>query len=293
MQGFLWRWSYHPGTWFTNGLTAGNGFVVAQPKKPLRWFASRLDTAARSLGSRFLRVFQRKPIWLLILLNQVFKSFQVTAALPITESQPESDNEGFINYFSGRWHHLKDHCVGPMVENTGYACLLTGAYYGLTYFDGGLWKGSNLLEIVTTATSFYSYFLGNGEWLSDPQVAMVASLNLRLSVKVLQQKSSRFPKFWMQTVFCIVSASLGSAGILAKCMPVPGGRYKNPWVQAAMLLPLTNMFFTAFWIIFIQNSGVAKGLEEKTLWVAIFKFFQKRSLGILALVLIFVLLAKI
>jgi hypothetical protein len=97
----------------------------------------------------------------------------------------------------------------------------------------------------------------------------------------------------MPTVFFIESASFGSAGMLAKYMPAPGGRYQNPWVQAAMLLPLTNMFFTAFWIIFIRNSGVAKCLEEEALYTAIVEFFQRRLPAILALALILVLLAKV
>jgi hypothetical protein len=241
-------------------------------------------------------VLKKKSIQGMILLNQAFKSFQVAAALPTPakpESKPKSDSEGLINYFVGLWHQLKDHLSGPMLENTFYAFLLTGTYYGLTYCDKGSWKESNLLEIATAITSSYTYFLGNGEWLSDAQITMVASLNFRLSVKVLQQKLSPFPKMWMPTVFFIESASVGSAGLLAKYMPAPGGRYENPWVQAAMLLPLTNLGSTAFWIVFVRNSGLAKHLEDNDLCAAISAFIQKWAYAILAVFLILVLLAKI
>lgn len=264
--------------------------------KSLYGLAHRIDSTAQFIESSFLGLLKKKTIQFMILLSQIFKSFQVTMASPIpaiTESLSTSNSEGFINYFAGQWHQLKDHISGPMVENTGYACLLTGMYYGLTRCDEGLWKGTNLLEIATIATASYSYFLGNEEWLSDPQVVMVASLNIRLGVKILQQKLSEFPKTWMPTVFFIESASFGSAGMLAKYMPAPGGRYKNPWVQAAMLIPLTNMFFTAFWIIFIRNPGVAKYLEEAALFAAIVECFQRRLPAILALALILVLLAKV
>ncbi|TVY18829.1 EST/SMG-like protein 2 [Lachnellula arida] len=271
-------------------------YVDGQQKESIIWLAHPFDSAARSVGSRFLGLLQNKTIWFMILLSRIFESIPVTAALPtpaITESQPKSDSEGFINYFAGQWHELKDHLSGPMVENTGYACLLTGTYYGLTLCDEGWWKGTNLLEIATTATSSYSYFLGNEEWLSGLQVFMVASLNIRLSVKILEQKLSEFPKTWMPTAFFIESASFGSAAMLVKYMPAPGGRYQNPWVQAAMLLPLTNMCFTAFWITFIRNPGVANRLEEEALFAAIVEFFQRRLPAILALTLILLLLAKV
>ncbi len=302
LRGLLWSEGYLPGTWCMDEKIGEDetyhelAYVDGQQKESILWLAHRIDSAARSVGSSFLGLLQKKTIRSMLLLSQISKAFQVTAALPIpaiTESQPKSDSEGFINYFAAQWHQLKDHLSGPMVENTGYACLLTGTYYGLTHCDEGLWKGTNLLEIATTATSSYSYFLGDGEWLSDPQVVMVASLNIRLSVKILQQKLSEFPKTWMPTVFLIESASFGSAGMLAKYMPAPGDRYQNPWVQAAMLLPLTNMFFTAFWIIFIRNPGVARRLEEEALFAAIIAFFQRRLPAILALALILVLLAKV
>jgi hypothetical protein len=97
----------------------------------------------------------------------------------------------------------------------------------------------------------------------------------------------------MPTVFCIESASVGLAGMLAKYIPTLGGRYENPWVQAAMLLPLTSLFFTASWIIFIRNSGLAKHLQEKDLCAAIVGFLQKWLLAVLAWLLILVLLAKV
>jgi hypothetical protein len=302
MRGLSWTKSYYSSSWFTNEKISEDekyhelASMTAQRKERNHWLTSRIGSVPRFVRSSFLGMLQKKTVRSMVLLNQVFKSFRITAAVPIsamTESQPKSDSEGFINYFAGQLHQLRDHLSGPMVENTGYACLLTGIYYGLTRCHEGSWEGANLLEIATTITSSYSYYFGNGEWLSDPQVAMVASLNFRLSVKILQQKLSRFPKTWMPTVFCIESASFGSAGMLAKYMPTPGGRYENPWVQAAMLLPLTNLFFTSSWIIFVRNSGLAKHLEEKDLCAAIVEFFQKWLLAVLALLLILVLLAKV
>jgi hypothetical protein len=325
LRGILWADGYYPDSWFSNDKIDEEekyhevASMTTDRKERILWLAHRVASGAKWTASAILAALQNKTFRSMALLTQISKFFPVTLASAInktnstateTNPQPDSNGNGPSQYFRHVWHQLRDEHSGPIIENTTVAAVLSSSYFIITHLDDGpksrtpilplsrasaskSWLKADLLPIATAFISACTLYLGNGKLESDWQLAMLATHNLSLSIKFIQQKLSKFPKTKKPAEFIMASTSLSSTWLLTKFFSVDEGRYKNPLVQAAMFLPLTNLFLTVFWIRFIRNYGVAKALEEGDLIAAIRAFWQKRSYAIIAVVLILWLLAKI
>ncbi|PQE05351.1 telomerase-binding est1a protein [Rutstroemia sp. NJR-2017a BVV2] len=325
MRGLLWAATCFPETWFRDEKTDEEAkyhkvaSMTTDRKERILWLAHRIASDAKWTASAIPAALQNKAFRSIALLTQVTRFFPVTLASVInkknstateTNTKHESDGKGPNQYFRHLWHQLRDEHSGHIIENTIIAAVLSSSYIIITYLDDGIksrtpilplsgasasksWLKADLLPIATAFISACALYLGNGTLESDLQLAMIATHNLCLSIKFIQQKFSEFPKTKKPAEFIIASLSLSLTGLLTKFFSVDEGRYKNPLVQAAMFLPLTNLFLTVFWIRFIRNWGVAKALEEGNLITAIRAFWQKRSYTIIAAVLSLWLLAKV
>jgi len=129
--------------------------------------------------------------------------------------------------------------------------------------------------------------------MSNVAVAILGSFNIALCAKNLHQKISSFPISGKGTAYVIVMASFLASGAQTNYMPAQEGRYQNPWAQAAMLLPLNTLAFTAFWLVFVRDTGVAQGLEEGRLHRPIVGFLQRRFIGFFALAIALIILGRI
>jgi hypothetical protein len=298
-----------------------DGDTFSLPHKDDRSLPEEYISGPSWTGNAILAALRNKNLRSMVLLSQLLKSFPVTLASAIsvvnsTSTEATSHVEGYGNgpsqYFRYLWLQLRDKHSGPIIENTTVAAVLSSSYFIITYLDDRpesstpilplshssapkSWVQADLLPIATAFISASTLYLGNGKLESDWQLAMLATHNLCLSIRFIQQKLSKFPKTQKPVEFIMASTSLLSTGLLTKFFPVNEGRYKNPLVQAAMFLPLTNLFITVFWIRFIRNYGVATALEEGQghLIAATHAFWQRRSYSIIAVVLILLLLAKV
>ncbi|KAL5329581.1 hypothetical protein ACEPPN_003095 [Leptodophora sp. 'Broadleaf-Isolate-01'] len=325
MRGLLRAENYFPETWFTDEKIDEKekyhevASMPANRKIRILWPTHRIVSVAVWTASAILTAFHNKAFRSMAFLTHVFKHFPVTLASGInktnstatgTNLQPEHDGNGPSHYFRHVWHQLRNEHSGPIIENTAVAILLSSSYAIITRLNDGpkprtpilplsrasgsrSWLEADLLPIATTFISVCTLYLRNGKLESDLQLAMLLIHNFCLSLKFNWQNLSRFPKTKKPAEFIMASTSLLSSGLLTKFIPVDEGRYKNSLVQAAMFLPLTNLFLTVFWIRFIRNYGVAKALEEGDLVAAIRAFWERRSHSIIAVILILWLLAKV
>ncbi|KAL2067550.1 hypothetical protein VTL71DRAFT_1975 [Oculimacula yallundae] len=276
-RGLLWAQTFLFEFWFTKvnideeEKSQKAVFTPTIRSKVSLWSAKGIPSFPSWVVKAILTVLQNKTFRCMSLVTHMSKLLPMVSAYVMNETnstangtipKPEGDDHGPSQYFRHVWHQLKNENSGSIIENTAVAAVLSTSYLLITYLNDRsrlrapilpLSKAStsqswleDILPIATALISIYTLYLGNGELKSDWQLAMLATHNLCLSVKFIQQKLSKFPKTQKAAEFIMASTSLLSSGLLTKFFAVDEGRYKNPLIQAAMFLPLMNIFLTVF-----------------------------------------------
>lgn len=256
-------------TWF-------NDFVSTWAVEATKWFRKH---------KQFLSVRGVIPLML----------FPRVAAAPVDRDIPDQGghpSSGFTDYWEYQYQRFMQQYSGPLLMNTAWGVFLSTLYFTITYCDQGRWKGTDLLLISITMVSGGSFFLGMSEWLSGWQLSLLWIFNACLDIEFLQQKLSEFPRSRELIAFGIGLLGFVSAGILAVSIPAPDGRYKNPWIHAAMLVPPTTIFISISWIVLLRNTGVARALEDGNYHISLSGLLKNIALGVIALILLLALLGK-
>lgn len=206
---------------------------------------------------------------------------------------PDEEDSGFSQYWKDVWHVFEERYSGPLVMNILWAVFLLGLFSLIMKHDKGRWKETDLLAIVTWCSSAPSFFLGMGDWLSDSQLALLWIFNTRLNLSLLERNLLSLPRSRSLTSMFILTTGCVSAGVLAQRIPIKDGRYANRWILATMLTPFMTRFTTHVWSVFIQDTGIARGLEDGTytgvtarLWRQVNRLLRQIVFTIVALVVI-------
>ncbi|CZT11762.1 hypothetical protein WAI453_004327 [Rhynchosporium graminicola] len=324
IQGLLWTETYYPDVWFTIKRAEEeemySAVITMSPNRRrwMSWPAHRIASIAKRMAKVITAALRNKSFGHATFVIHILNLFPTTLAsvinkidLTTTEAnaQPGRNGDGPSQYFKHLWLLLRDENLGPIMENTIMAAILSSSYFVITYLNHGSrartpvlplagasasrqWLEDDLLPIATTLISIYTLYLGNGELDSDWQLAMLATHNVCLSIKVMQQELSKFPRTQRPAEFIMASTSLFWSGLLTKFFVFDEGRYRNPLIQAAMLLPLMNLYLTILWIRLFRNSGISQALEEGELIAAIRTSWATWSFPIMAILLMLLLLAK-
>ncbi|CZT04017.1 uncharacterized protein RAG0_10609 [Rhynchosporium agropyri] len=324
IQGLLWTETYYHDVWFTikraeeEEMYSAVTTMSPNRRRWISWPAHRIASIGKRMAKVITAALQNKSFRHATFVIQILNLFPTTLAsvinkmdLTTTETNPQlgRNGDGPSQYFKHLWLLLRDENSGPIIENTIMAAILSSSYFVITYLNHGSrartpilplagssasrrWLEDDLLPIATTLISIYTLYLGNGELESDWQLAMLATHNVCLSIKFMQQELSKFPRTQRPAEFIMASTSLFWSGLLTKFFVFDEGRYRNPLIQAAILLPLMNLYLTILWIRLFRNSGISQAFEEGELTSTIRTSWATWSFPIMAILLILLLLVK-